>query len=92
MALVPTITKIRPKIDGKQITIGVLAVLKEEGVEVLRKIFTTNTEKTGDPELKAAEIVAPMNEWIKQYQDETAAYEHAKMNTFVTAVEQGVVI
>jgi len=91
MALTAEVTKIWPTLEtAGQIEIGVLVVLKEDSVEVLRRTFTTNTEKTGDPEIKATEICQEINSWIADYKFEKTAYNHAKMDAFETAITEGV--
>jgi len=101
MALTVGVTKLWPVLEGAgQIRIGAEVVLNDDDtehrmtdtLEQKRKSFTTNTEKTADPEVQAGLIIAEMNAWIQGYKDEKVAFNHAKMGAFITAINEGAIL
>lgn len=83
--------KIWPSLESAgQIIIGVEVILKDDAVEVARKSFRTNTEKDGDPVKKAVGLIGEIQSFVDKYKFEKAAYNHVKMDSFITAISNGV--
>lgn len=92
MALVATVTKMWPVLEGNGLTLTMEVVLTDDLVEVRRKQFPEKTEKSVDINALATRFSTAIQPWIDAYKAEKAIYVHSRMATLVTAIQENLTV